>query len=194
MISDAAIRRLVRKNLSARRWKHSLAVARLAARLAETHGWDREKAFRAGLLHDWAKEWPPAKLIAYVKKNRIRVPYPSITFRRPHLLHGYAGAHVAKRNGWITDPASLRAMAAHTLGAARMGTPEMVLYVADLASPDRRWAEAAAIRREAMGNLRTGFLSALAVKIRDVLGRRRQLHPLTLRVWNRCVDGVGSHG
>lgn len=170
------------------RYRHSLAVARFAARLGKRHGWNPDRAKLAGLLHDWAKEWPPRSLIAYARQNRLKIPNIDLIIRTsPNLLHAYVGADVVRKQKWIRNPSDLHAISSHTLGSLKMDLPAKILYVADLASPDRRYREAAGIRKEAMQDLNRGFASAVALKLEYQLRKRKIFHPLPVQVWNRVV-------
>lgn len=170
---------------SPQRARHSRAVAVLAAQLGRRHGWNPQEAYQAGLYHDWAKEWSPQELKAYVKKHRVSVP--SLKFIKkhsPHVLHAYVGAAVVKRNGLIENPKALQAIASHTLGNPQMTLEDKILYVADLCSHDRTFKEATLIRALALKDIQAGFKAALALKIAFNLRHSRPLHPMTLTVWN----------
>lgn len=182
------LKREVEKVQSPRRYQHSLAVSALAARLAARHGWDPELARRAGLLHDWAKEWPPRLLKEYVVENELKVPAAAfIAKASPNLFHAYVSADVVKRKGWLKDKLALRAIASHTLGSSTMSLPEKILYVSDFASPDRPYAEAALIRRMAMKDIHGAFVEALRRKMHYQLLKQKALHPLVFEVWNKIV-------
>src|SRR5258708_3701643 len=181
----------LRRLQSPARFAHSKSVARLAGELGEKHGWDPKKARLAGLLHDWAKEWNPADLMKYVKKHRLKVPgYKFVVKTSPNVLHAYVGADTVQRQGFIRDKNSLSAIRSHTLGALVMNQEQKILYVADLASYDRRFQEAGKIREMAFSNLNEGFAAAVALKISAHLRKRKPLHPLTIAVWNRVVCGL----
>jgi len=165
---------------------HSVGVGDLAAVLAHQNGWDPAKARLAGLLHDYAKEWGTARLLQYVRRHKVRVP--NLDFIRKNgtnLLHAYVSADVVKKKGWIRDKASLRAIASHTLGSLRMGTPEAVLYIADFAAPDRTGLKAEQVLMLVKKDLRKGLRAAMAFKIEYNLKTSKPLHPLTVKVWNR---------
>ena len=184
----------LKKTQSPARYRHSLAVARLAGELAAHHrGWPPDRARLAGLLHDWAKEWSPKQLFAYARRHKLAVP--GLDFIRkvnPNILHGYVGAHAVKENGWIRDAASLRAIASHTLGDLVMGPPEKILYIADLASYDRVFKEAPAIRKLAFEDLQLGYAASMALKMEYQLRKRKPLHPFVTLVWNRTIASRGT--
>ncbi|MBL0058180.1 MAG: bis(5'-nucleosyl)-tetraphosphatase (symmetrical) YqeK [Elusimicrobia bacterium] len=172
--------------MSAPRLRHSLSVARWAGELARLHGADPDQAVRAGLLHDWAKEWSPARLRGYVRKHGVSVPGLNLILehRREGLLHGYVSAHRAGRRGWAGAPATRAAMARHTLGHGRMTLLDKILYVADFSSPDRRTPESVRVRRLARRDLEGALRAAAGYKIQWVVRRGGFLHPATVAMWN----------
>lgn len=180
LLSDLANR------LSPRRLAHSKAVARWAVALARIHGADADRAERAGLLHDAAKEWGPNRLVNYVRRHKISVRgLPDIVLhRRGNLLHGDVASHWAKRRGLVSDKETRNAMARHTLGHEHMGLLDKIIYVADFSSPDRRYAEAARVRRLARRDLDAALRAAVGYKIQDVIRRVSFLHPTTIALWN----------
>ena len=183
----ADVAAVLKKELSPARFRHSMAVARFAADLARRHGWNPDRARMAGLVHDCAKEYSPARLAAHVRRRRLAVPDLALILRNaPGLLHAYVGADVARSNGWISAE-QVRAVAGHTLGAGKMGVPETILFVADLAAPDRAFRDAARIRRIARRDLRAGLREALAVKLAHQLRKSKAIHPTPVRVWNALV-------
>lgn len=127
--SEIRIKTWLKGNLKPARYKHTLAVAELADKLAKKWGADREKAHLAGLLHDMAKE------------------------KSTPLNHAKDGAKMAARIFGIKDKEILSAVAQHTLGAPRMSLLSKILYVADSGSPDRKYAAAYAVRKLAFKDL-----------------------------------------
>ena len=184
-LNEARILFELRRRLSSGRYRHTLAVADLAERLARRHGVDPHEARLAGLLHDWAKELSGARLAAYVKRHRVRVPLVGFIKRHaPHLLHGYVSAHMVSRRLGVRNSRILAAIAHHTLGRLKMSPLEKVLYVADLASPDREFAEAGRVRSLARRDLESAFREAVKTKIHYVTSQDGVLHPLTVDLWN----------
>lgn len=180
--------KLIKSQLSKRRFEHCVAVGGFAKKLAEKHGWDPQKAELAGLFHDIAKEWSPQKLIIYVKRHHLRIPqFNQIIKTSPNMLHSYVGAHFAKANGWVRDGECLKAIRSHTLGAVPMGLAQKIIYVADFASPDRTFKRASQIRKIALGNINEGFSTSLEYKIRYQLKKHKAVHPYTIGVWNQVV-------
>jgi predicted HD superfamily hydrolase involved in NAD metabolism len=191
-VSTAALAARVRKELSPARARHCLAVGDFAAQLAQRHGWDPDLARRAGYLHDWAKEWPPKELERTVRNHGLKIPNLDFILRHgPNKLHGFVSAHLVRREGWITDRAALHAIQSHTLGARRASVPDRILYVADLASPDRRFPEAELIRAQAMTDLNGAFGEAMRVKLYYHVRKAKALHPFAVTVWNDWLEKRG---
>ena len=179
----------LKRRLSRKRFCHSVSVAKLARRLASLHGEDPARAYIAGLLHDWAKELSGPELVRYCRRHRLRVSaFSLIAEYSPRLLHAHVSADMVSRRYGIRDRRVLSAIASHTLGAPRMGRLNQILYIADLSSPDRRFAGARAIRSLAKRSLEAALKEAVIIKIKDVIDRRKVLHPLTATLWNQVCD------
>lgn len=179
-----------RKNLPRDRYEHVLGVTDLAGKLAEKHGLDAARARLAGALHDTARCWSKARLLRYVRRYSVKVPELGFVVRhQPVLLHGYVGAHLARRQFGIKDREILSAVAKHSLGSDKMTRFEKCVYLADLLSPERNFYGADALRELMLKNLDQAFLQGIAVKIRYVVGRGEPLHPEVVRIWNRLTSG-----
>jgi len=163
------LHRWLTRVLRPKRRVHSIAVAKMALKLARRHGLDIEKAALAGLLHDC---------------GRIRVDRPRSRF----LRHGHLGSEIARRDLGVRDAEVLDAIRNHVLGDPRMGELARLVYVADTCSADRRFPEAAAIRRAALRSLDKGLKAAVQVKLQYVLADEKRLHPAGVALWNSIVD------
>jgi predicted HD superfamily hydrolase involved in NAD metabolism len=183
----------VKKVQSPARYQHSLSVAELAGVLGKHHGWNVDRARLAGLLHDWAKEWTPQNLARYVENNGIKIPNLKFIQKvSPNLLHAYVGSHEVRERNWITNPRDIHAIASHSLGDMKMGVEDKILFVADLASPDRIFPEAKDVRELAKIDLKKGFIEALRIKIQYQLKKYKAIHPLPVRVWNKYACGLNN--
>jgi len=173
----------LKKNLTARRQKHTLAVATFARELAHLYGWNEAEAYRAGLAHDAAKEWSNRRLFEFIEKRKVRVP--SMGFIRknsPKLLHAYAGAQMAWEEKWVKTRAAKSAIAAHTLGDCPMSVPQKILYVADYAAPDRRYAGVQKLRALARRDLNRAFQVVFKEKMAYTVAHKKPIHPLANKI------------
>lgn len=58
---------IIKTRMSAKRYKHTVSMAKLAKEIAKSNGIDETKAYVAGMLHDIAKEMPHDKALALMK-------------------------------------------------------------------------------------------------------------------------------
>lgn len=133
------------------RYEHSVRVARCAELLAQRHGLDAQKARVAGLLHDLARLYPPAKLIAECEARDMRIE--PIERAHPVLLHARLGAALAREQFGVEDPEVLSAIEKHTTGAAEMSPLECAVYLADSLEPFRTFPERAQLWELALSDL-----------------------------------------
>jgi ribosome silencing factor RsfS/YbeB/iojap len=143
---------------------HTLRVARLAARLAFDHGEDAQRARLAGLLHDLARLYSMARLIADCESRHM--PIDSFERANPIVLHSRLGAELAREEFGIDDEAVLSAIRKHTLADARMSRLDTILYLADALEAGRDYPERTEIlalaRRDLDGALRRVLESSIA--------------------------------
>ena len=88
-----SLKKILQKNLDAKRYEHTLGVAYIASALAMNYNLDLEKSFLAGLLHDCGKCLPDEKKISICEKNNI-VIY-DFEKKNPSLLHAKVGGYLA---------------------------------------------------------------------------------------------------
>lgn len=142
----------LKRDLTPKRYEHTLGVAYIAAALAMKNDIDIEIARVTGLLHDCAKCYSDDVLLQKGKKYGVKIS--EIEIRNPHLLHGKVGAHVAKEKYNIKDRQILNAISCHTTGKQNMKTLEKIIFIADYIEPNRKQIEKlSTIRRMAFDNL-----------------------------------------
>lgn len=124
------------KDLSSKRYEHTIRVAETAILLAKTHGYNERKAAVAALLHDCAKNYKNDKLIQYAEKYKIHMS--SVAKENADLLHSKVGAWVAKEHYKVQDPDIFNAIAYHTTGRPSMGQLEKIIYISDYIEPGRK--------------------------------------------------------
>lgn len=164
------------------RYVHSLGVRDYAVMLAERYGADVDKARLAGLLHDCAKGLPRQEMISKVLEAKIELGPEE--FRNEALLHGPAGAVIARQVFGVEDPEILSAIECHTTGKRDMALLDKIIYLADYIEPNRDFPGVEDLRQAAMDDLDKAVLMALRRTIKYVLDTDRFLHPRTVEAWN----------
>lgn len=129
-------KRIAKKYLSIRRYKHSLEVARMARDLARHWGARESFVVRAALLHD----------LGY-------------SFQGDALAHASIGGRRAGLAG--CDKKIVRAIRLHTLGGGRMSLEEKILFLADGIENSRDYPGVEEIRQLAFYDLDKALLAYL---------------------------------
>ena len=133
------LRKEMEKELTSKRYEHTLSVAYTAASLAMVHDVDVNNALIAGMLHDCAKCFSAKKVISLCKKHNL--PVSEVELQNPTaLLHAKAGSFLAKEKYGIEDEDILNAIKYHTTGRPNMSKLEKIIYIADYIEPGRTHA------------------------------------------------------
>jgi predicted HD superfamily hydrolase involved in NAD metabolism len=179
------IQEQLKKDLPPALYAHSAGVAETAAGLARTLHADEKKAYLAGWLHDCARSWPAEELLSFARNNNLEID--ELTKRQPILLHGAAGAALAKSWG-ILDAEILSAVANHTLGCPGMSLLGQIIYLADKIEPNRQYPGVDGLRELARVDFHAGVLEASAQSISYVLKKQKNIHPMSISFWNWLVE------
>jgi len=128
----------LKKQLSDKRFEHTMAVKDVATSLAAHYGVDIHSAAVAALLHDCAKNLTNEEIDKYCKKYKIRLTKAELS--NTDVIHARLGAAIANDAYDITDREVLDAITYHTTGRANMGILEKIIYIADYIEPGRKKA------------------------------------------------------
>ncbi len=149
---EALVRAWARARVDEERWPHVCGVVEFAAELAGRYAPEQGARVRlAGWIHDAAKNWADADLLAYAETHGL--PVTASERAVPMLLHGAVGYALADAAFDLGDDLLRRACAGHTTGAAVMSAAEKIVFVADFAEPTRPARRAAPIRAAAEQSL-----------------------------------------
>lgn len=166
-----------------KRYAHSLAVARQAAALAERHGAPVKLAQVAGLLHDICKDLPEEEQLQRILKSVII--WDTLILELPNIWHGIAGAAYLTCELNLKNRQILDAVGYHTTGRGGMSPLEKIIYLADLTSEDRAFADVEELRRTVEHSLDAGMKRALTFTARQLAARKI---PLTGDTINACRE------
>ncbi len=166
-----------------RRYAHSVRVARCAELLAQRHAVDTSKARLAGLLHDLARLYSSAELIAQCEARGM--PIAAYEREHPTLLHARLGAVIAGESFGVQDPEVLSAIRKHTTAAAEMSPLDECVYLADSLEPGRTFAERDALWTLALRDLEAAMREVLLLTFAHLARKGQRAAPPSLAAARR---------
>lgn len=149
------------------------------------YGADTRKARLAGLLHDIARLYPPARLLEQCKRRGMAIGEAERA--SPVLLHAPLGAALAGERFGLADTEILSAIAKHTLADAHMSPLDCAVYLADSLEPGRSFAEREALWELAQHDMAAGMRATL----QSTIG---YLHRRGLPVAPQCLAAARAFG
>ena len=184
-MTDDMIIEAIKGRLSAKRFNHSLEVAKEARRLALLYGADGDRLYTAGLLHDAMKDSSAEEQLKMLSVGDIILSdLEKSAFK---LWHARSGEIFARYVAGIEDEEILSAIRYHTTARAGMSLFEKILYIADFTSADRTYNGVEDIRAAANKSLDIAFKEGLAFTVADLVASERPVHPDTINAYNEIV-------
>jgi len=184
-VTEEQYKDIIKQKLTDKRYKHSLAVADEAKRLAKKYGADPEKAYVAGLLHDICKNTEVNILLQTAKEFDIILC--SEEKAESKLLHARLGAEYVKRVLGVEDIDIINAIRYHTTARADMPLFEKILYLADFTSSDRDYDGVETMRRLVEKGIKPAMHEALVFTLKDLITREHAIHPDTVAAYNQII-------
>jgi predicted HD superfamily hydrolase involved in NAD metabolism len=179
-LADEA-RALLRARLSADSFSHCERTARAAVELAARFGVDEGTAELAGLLHDYARDESPERLL--VLAGELSVPSTEYERAYPYLLHARVGAALVRCDLPGTGEAVLSAIAVHTVGGMPMSDLDKVIYLADMIEPARTFPGVDRLRDACrLEDLDECFRLGYGATLRHLKELGRPVHPISAAV------------
>ena len=175
----------LQKNLTPERYDHSLSVRDTSIALAHHYKADANNARLAGLAHDCAKNMEDEKILYTIEKFGYNIE--GIYKRTPNLMHGLAGAIVAKHIMDIEDEDVLNSIRFHTTGRKNMSILEKIIYIADYIEPMRDFPGVDELRKLAYVNLDEVLLLSFDNTIKYVIEKGMLLHLDTIEARNSIL-------
>ena len=130
------IQEYVKKQLSEKRYNHSVGVMERSEELAKMYGADVEIAKKIGIAHDVAKEISEEDKLKYVKDNNIEID--EVERENTPLLHAKIGKDIAIKKFGFSESMG-QAIANHTTGNKDMDIYSKILFIADRTSKERNF-------------------------------------------------------
>lgn len=177
---------ILKKRLSVKRYTHSVGVANTAAKLAGMFNGDIERAYLAGLLHDYAREVPNAELLELTMAHNLS--NDAVDLLQPSLLHGPVGAWMLKEHGIMDDEAILDAIRWHTTGHPDMSQLARIVYIADYIEPNRDFPGVDLLRQLTYRDLDLGVIAGIEHTLSFLIQKDGYIHPLSVATRNRMLE------
>lgn len=173
----------LKKNLSEKRYLHSVGTMKMAKILANKYNVNENIAMLAGLAHDMAKEIPLEQAMEYIKQNKINID--EIEKQNTALLHAKIGAHMSKKYGFTEQMQN--AIKYHTTGNPEMDELAKIIYVADKTEETRNYEEIEKIRELAMQNIDEAIIAILDHDIQKNINKKVLIHPDGVLLRNKLL-------
>lgn len=180
----------LKKELSEKRYNHSVGVMKKAVELAKIYGEDINKAKLVGLAHDIGKELSNEEKLKYTIENNIEVD--EIERKNIGLLHGKIGADICKKKyGFSKDMQD--AIIYHTVGNKNMNLLAKIIFVADKIEDNRNYRdeekqckleEARKISKE---NIDKAVLYEIDMSLEYTLKKNELIHPDSIYTRNKII-------
>ncbi|TYS59195.1 HD domain-containing protein [Sutcliffiella horikoshii] len=173
--------RLVKEQLTERRYVHTIGVMEAAIELAERYGVDKDKAELAAIFHDYAKFRDKDEMRRIIIDQKM--PQDLLQFH-DELWHAPVGAYLVEKEAGVSDDEVLEALRCHTSGKINMSTLDKVLYVADYIEPGRDFPGVEQVRESAKSSLDIAVIQAMKNTITYLLTRNQPVYPDTFHAYN----------
>lgn len=182
MWSEQMMEDYLKKHLKNERYEHSIRVRNTAIELADFFKEDNDKAKIAGLIHDCSKNMEDEEIINIIEKNGYTID--EIERKSPNIMHGLAGAIIAKEIMGVYDQDIFNAIAYHTTGRKNMSVLEKIIYIADYIEPMRNFPGVENLRELTYKNLDEALLMSFDNTIKYVIERKQLIHYKTIEARN----------
>ncbi len=185
---DREFLEILKTRLTPQRLYHSICVAEQARHLAEKFGYNSDRAYTAGLVHDIMRYEPVEKMLDIIEADGqiLTESEKQITV----TLHAVAGEVYLRKELGVTDSELLSAVRWHTTGKEDMSLLEKIIYVADLTSEDREYPDVNEVRELAEISLDKTCLRGLSFTIEDNAKKCRPIHIDTVKAYNYLAERI----
>jgi predicted HD superfamily hydrolase involved in NAD metabolism len=153
--------------------------------LAKRYKVDEAKARLAGLIHDCAKNLKDEEILDLVREEGLEIS--EVCFKSPQIMHGLAGAIVAKNTFKVIDDEILNAITYHTTGRENMTALEKIIFLADFIEPNRDFFGVETLRVLAFKDLEKALVLAFDNTINFVIMKGELIHLDTVIARNDII-------
>lgn len=181
MIEFEEVYEIVKKELSEKRFAHSVNVMNRCIEFASIYGEDIEKAKLVGIAHDIAKEISKEKRIMVAEEYNVKLD--DFEKKYTSLIHAKLGAKICRvRFGFTED--MCKAIEAHTTALPNMTNLQKILYLSDFSEASRTFKEAIEAYEIGKKNLDEGYFYALVNKLKFMIDDNSPIHHNSIDAYN----------
>ena len=163
-------------------------MAKSARELAGIYGYDEDKAYTAGLIHDCCKDTPAGLQLSYMLENGMALTDTEISTAK--LYHAMCGSMFIQKEFGIDDEEIINAVRYHTTGRKDMTLLEKIVFIADFISEERDYNGVDVMREKARRSLDEAIVEGLSFTIKDLIDAGRVVHTDTLGAYNDAIVNV----
>ena len=180
----------IKRELSEKRYNHSVGVMKKAEELAKIYGVNINKAKLVGIAHDIGKELSSEEKLKYCNEHGILVD--DVERRNTGLLHTKIGADICKRRYGFTQDMQ-DAIKYHATGNENMDTLAKVLMVADKIEDGRKYDDEEHLKRLQEGrklavkNLDEALLYEIDASIVYTIKKGKLIHTDSILTRNKII-------
>ena len=186
-IDTKQIKEKLNTMLKPKRLEHSINVAKCAIKLSEIYGYDKEKAYLAGLVHDCAKYFTKEQIDSYVEKYNIELD--PLEVDNIALSHSIIGSFAIQDVFNIQDMDIINAVRYHTTGRENMSTLEKIIFMADMIEEGRNFPGVDELRKLSFnGQLDKALITSLNNTIKFVIENNQLIHPRSVSARNYLMQ------
>ncbi len=172
------------------RYYHSLGVAKAAVELAIKNNLSDElieKAFVAGIIHDYCKYDKFETYQEYNKKYNLGL---GLDERFKSIYHSLLAPLIIKEELQITDEVILSAVECHAMGKPNMNVFEKIIYVSDYIEETRIGKHYLVARKIAYKDLENGVKWISRNVLKYLILRNAYVHPKSIDTYNYYAGEV----
>jgi predicted HD superfamily hydrolase involved in NAD metabolism len=172
---------VVKKQLTAHRYQHTVGVMETAIILAQQYGADEKKAELAAIFHDYAKFRDKEEMYSIIVEQQMN---KELLEYNTELWHAPVGAYLVQKEAGVTDLEVLDAIRYHTSGRPNMTLLEKIIYLADYIEPGRHFPGVEEVREIAKKDLDRALIQAIQNTIIFLMKKNQRIFPLTFHTYN----------
>ncbi|MDX8045904.1 bis(5'-nucleosyl)-tetraphosphatase (symmetrical) YqeK [Gracilibacillus sp. S3-1-1] len=173
--------KIVEKQLTKKRYDHTVRVMETALDLAAHYELDTKKVELAAIFHDYAKYRNPEEMKRWIIEEKL--PQDLLDYH-PELWHGPVGSKMIEREIGIGDPEIQSAIYWHTTGKRNMSLFEQVIFIADYIEPGRDFPGVDEVREVVYKDIDQACWTAARNTIQFLMSKNQPIYPDTFQLYN----------